>query len=427
MTGALCAEVKAHDSWLIADRSEAADGAMVWLAFVTGEIFPLGDAPTAPERLESLSDFYGDRQIAITGARPEDKTLAVRTPIRGPGLHVVAAALKPKIIELEAETFDRYLREERADRAAALWVQKTPRPRTAVERYTKFAKTVIAVQPVADGPAEYLVPVGHRLEIIPLSNPCAWKSGDSATFEVLLDGHTWPDISVSAGHEGKEEHGYEAMTRTDNDGRATIKLTRPGHWFVKAHLIRPSNELTRYEWESFWASLTFRVGGVATSSEAVDAVAAFHGRKDPWAVAGYRLSQAAMGRLRLARGDANLEATACTPMEPPHLALVDGVQAATGTTIGRATLRLRNVPAAQAGVQLRNRATGETVELRISPEAARTIAAVPAGEVEQAAYHVAQLPEDVLTRPAASAPAGVVAEPEEMTPVPNSPPRPGGR
>ncbi|MFQ5411046.1 MAG: DUF4198 domain-containing protein, partial [Phycisphaerae bacterium] len=166
-----------HDSWLIADRHVVNEGDEVWLAFVTGEIFPLGDASIDPERVAGFVRRNGELKSDITGLSPEDHALSVRGPLQESGIHVIGCRLKPRLIELEADLFDRYLRDERSESAIARRdrIRQTGAgQRPVVERYTKYAKTVIEVHPVDPEDPGYAVPIGHRLEIIPLSNPCRW-------------------------------------------------------------------------------------------------------------------------------------------------------------------------------------------------------------------------------------------------------------
>jgi hypothetical protein len=46
---------------------------------------------------------------------------------------------------------------------------------------------------------------------------------------------------------------------TDENGLAKIAISGKGLWFVRTHFIRPHSEKTDFDWESFWASITFRI------------------------------------------------------------------------------------------------------------------------------------------------------------------------
>jgi len=287
----LTARAPASDSWLICDANAVRDADRLWLSFVTGELFPYGDAATTPDWIDQVVDYHAGLDHRVDGLAIRDRGLSVRTTIHGVGVHVFGCSLKPRWVRIDGRSFDAYLRDEQATEAAATR-SGVPNPDGPVwERYTKYAKTIVEVLPAAGNDVHaaaadvaavgfeaadvtaageaFDVLLGHRLELAPLSNPCRWRTGDVVAVRVLLDGYPWPDVLVSAGREGFETQTYVAQARTDPAGTATFQLTQPGHWFFRAHIIRPTDSLERNEWESFWASLSFRV---AYSEEAAAAM-----------------------------------------------------------------------------------------------------------------------------------------------------------
>ena len=114
-----CSPAFSHDTWLIADKSTANDGDVVWLSFVTGEVFPFGEKATDAARVAHFVDRLDDKSVDIIGYRPEDKGLSVRRPIAGAGLHVIGCALSQHLIEMKPGDFEKYLRSERAEAALA--------------------------------------------------------------------------------------------------------------------------------------------------------------------------------------------------------------------------------------------------------------------------------------------------------------------
>ena len=387
---------RAHDTWLIADRNTANDGDVVWLSFVTGEVFPFGEKATDPARVAKFVDRVDDNSVAVTGYKPEDKGLSVRRPIVGAGLHVIGCALSPHLIEMKPEDFEKYLRSERAE-AALTAFGRTNRAeafsdKPVVEEYTKFAKTIIEVGPADEDDDGHALPLGHRLEIVPQTNPCRWKAGQAVQVKVLLDGYPWKDVNVFVGHEDRKAHDYAAETRTDNKGLATVSLTRPGHWFIKAHVIRPTDGLGKVKWESFWANLTFRVGGKVEVNRGLQSIRAVHGRIDPGAVAGYRIGLRALSELGLTAGAEELLAVHRAGPEPKFAAMLDGLQAATGATAGRRNLRLEETEGDVETI-MTHRMTGQSLVFRLSTDCRRMIAAAEESLSEERAMELATLPD----------------------------------
>ena len=100
----------------------------------------------------------------------------------------------------------------------------------------KFAKALLQVG--SETTDAYQRKIGHRLELVPLSNPFASKLGDELKVQVYFDGKPLPGSEVESGDgvtpmEEKDIPRY----RTDRQGIATIPMTRRGaHLFVVDHL-----------------------------------------------------------------------------------------------------------------------------------------------------------------------------------------------
>lgn len=259
------ARVTAHDSWLVASKSTAAVDESVRLAFVTAEVFPISEQAARPERVDEWFTAQGEQRRKVEGYAVEKDELAASVKLDRPGVYVAAIAMQASFIELSAKDFTEYLEDEKATVALAAF-RRGPNDQPGREFYTKYAKTFVQV---AGGLPQnsFSQRVGHKLEIIPLSNPCGWKVGDTVKVRVLRYGQPASGLRVSSGHEGLDKHTYVEHAVTDIDGAALFKLTRPGLWFLRTHTIHAIHQQPLYaapdapkaDWESFWASITFRV------------------------------------------------------------------------------------------------------------------------------------------------------------------------
>lgn len=276
-----------HDAWLVTSTNSVNANETVRVAFVTAEVFPISEHAAEPERVREWVVVHGDERRPVQDYRIEDQELAAQVHLPRPGVHVIALALHPRYIELEPHQFTEYLEDEQAEAALGARRKSNEQDQPGRELYTKMAKTFITVDR-ASNDTSYRKPVGHALEIIPLSDPCRWSVGDEAIVRVLLDGEPAAGVRVSSGHEGLPPHTYVSHSTTDSVGVAGVKLTRPGLWFLRTHTIRPTkgrgptdsakrspaasgaipepgtgaesgDQRTAADWESFWASATFRV------------------------------------------------------------------------------------------------------------------------------------------------------------------------
>lgn len=389
----------ASDSWLIADKHTLDAGQSVWLAVLTGEIFPIADAPMSLDRISKFVDHCGDNLRTMPDPRAEDQTLAIHEPLSPGGIHVIGCVLEPRLIQLKPDRFEAYLRDERAESALAAFEASHEETAPVVERYTKFVKTVVEVQPAPDDDRGYQTPLGHRLEIIPLSNPCRWKTRTTVKVKVLLDGYPWANVPISAAHEGFEQQGYAYRTKTDVDGTASLYLKRSGHWFVKAHLIRPIIGLGEYQWESFWSTMSFDVRDQFDVIGSLQAVRNIHGGISPWAVTGYRLGEAALRELNLPQNSEDLLAICRAPNTAPFAGIVDGVQAATGATLGKLNLRLVSAPAEDIRCEFIRLSDMRRVILRVRAGAAEMMIQIPGQESDALSLKLIALGETELFEP----------------------------
>jgi formylmethanofuran dehydrogenase subunit E len=116
----------------------------------------------------------------------------------------------------------------------------------------------------------------------------------------------------------------------------------------------------------------------------------------PFAVAGYRIGERGLKELGLPRGSFALEVVHESPSEVQWNCVVDGVQAATGASLGKLNLQLVPVPLAQMVTVIRNRKTGQELEFRLRPEFAKSFLNLPEKDLEAAGAKVAALPDEQI-------------------------------
>jgi hypothetical protein len=222
-------------------------------------------------RITDLSLRGPDGRMAIdrAGWTERDPRSTVRVTVAGPGTYVVGVAIGARTIALDGPAFDRHLAKEGLtpilDRRRA--GGRLGRP--ARESCAKAAKTLIAVTdatghlaaPPRNGRSAALVANGYDAEIVPLIDPYAVTVGDTLPVRALLGGRPLAGWAIRAG--GTFGTSTEAIppqvVTTDRDGRATLRLTHAGHWFVTfVHMVDavPGGPV---DYVSHWATLTFGV------------------------------------------------------------------------------------------------------------------------------------------------------------------------
>lgn len=125
-------------------------------------------------------------------------------------------------------------------------------------------------------------------------------------------------------------------------------------------------------------------------------VAAIHGGAGPFAVAGYRMGERALREVGAARGSFDAEVTHESPAEVQWSCIADGLQAATGTSMGRLNLHMVEVPREALRTIVRNRTTRAAVQVELRPEFLARYLETPRERLGAAGREVAAMPEDQI-------------------------------
>jgi uncharacterized GH25 family protein len=251
----LATSVQAHDLWLVpAGKIEVGKPALV-LANV-GMDFPKSEVAPDPAQFKRrlLIQPDGKEGRLEASGKKEQSGLLRFTPTQ-PGVYVVAVETQPKLITLAANKFNEYLVADGLPHVYRQRVKDGTHDQPGRERYSKYVKTLLRVG--EDGGGDPGRVLGLQLEIIPLRDPFALKVGEALPVRVLFQGKPLPEANVGWQHPGDGEtaRGY---VRTDARGEALVPVAKSGLMTLRlTHMTRPKT--AEYEWESFWATLTFVV------------------------------------------------------------------------------------------------------------------------------------------------------------------------
>ena len=173
---------------------------------------------------------------------------------RRPGPVLVAMDRTFASIEFEPEAFREYLAHE-GIRGIAL-----PETATVVrERYARCLKTLVQVGDEYGGEV-YARPIGQRLELLLSANPYALRAGDTLEVELRFEGATLPGHAVTVLVEPPSGEVVSFSLQTDSAGRARFALPSAGLVVVRTVHLLPCEAREEADWESWWASFSFRTG-----------------------------------------------------------------------------------------------------------------------------------------------------------------------
>src|SRR2546427_2224787 len=172
-----------------------------------------------------------------------------------PGLLVIGYRSNPSAIELAAEKFNQYLKEEGLDAVAALRARRKATGARAHELFSRCAKSLVLSGSPSQAQGDRLL--GFTLELVAERNPYAIRAGEDLPVRLTYEKRALAGALVVAMN--RLHPSEKQVARTDNDGRVRFRLRPGGMWLVKAVHMVPAPAGANAEWASFWASLTFEL------------------------------------------------------------------------------------------------------------------------------------------------------------------------
>lgn len=248
----------AHDLFLKPTRYFAPEDSEVRVRVLNGT-FTRSENSIARNRLADASVLTPVRRIALDTAEwsvaGDTSTFHIHT--RGAGTYVIGASTRPSVIDLSADDFNLYLKEDGIPDVLEARQKAGEMTMGAKERYHKHVKAIVQVGTTRSN--HYATPLGYPAEIVPLDNPYSLITGASLRVRTLVDGKPAVNQLVVYGGVGANDTNFEPKSvRSNGEGVATIPLSSAGIWYIKfINMVKVQRDSVDYE--SKWASLTFQV------------------------------------------------------------------------------------------------------------------------------------------------------------------------
>jgi uncharacterized GH25 family protein len=241
----------AHDMWIEPTTFAPAPGEIVGVRLRVGQDL-LGDPiPRDPALLRQFVADDAEGRKPVVGRDGLDPAGYVRAGVAG--LLVVGYHSHPSSVELPAEKFNQYLKDEGLDSIAALRASRGRTGAPAREMFTRCAKSLVLSGPPDVTQRDHAL--GFTLELVAERNPYALAAGQDLPVRLTYENRPLAGALVVAMNQSNPAE--RQAIRTDKDGRARFRVSRSGMWLIKAvHMIEaPAGSKT--DWASYWASLTF--------------------------------------------------------------------------------------------------------------------------------------------------------------------------
>jgi len=249
---------QAHDLFVKPTRYFAPENAEVRVRVLNGT-FTKSENSIARNRLADASVLSprGRTQLdtAEWGVAGDTSTFHIHT--RAAGTYVIGVSTKPSEIDLSADDFNLYLKDDGIPDVLDARRKAGQLGKAVRERYHKHVKSLIQVGNTRSN--DFATPMGYPAELMPLENPYSLAKGATLSVRTLVDGKAAANQFVLYGGTGANDASFEQKSvRSDANGIAKIPLTVSGVYYVKFINMAPVGR-GGIDYESKWASLTFQV------------------------------------------------------------------------------------------------------------------------------------------------------------------------
>jgi uncharacterized GH25 family protein len=245
--------VRAHELWLMPSTFEPEPGQSLAVDLRVGAGWPGESMARQPQQVLRMgfADATGEHPLPSgAGVRP-----AAHASARRPGAAWLVYRSTDIALELDAASFELYLREEGLDHVLDARRERGHSLRPGRESYSRCAKTLVSVGGNAQGFDREL---GLSLELVLLSDPTQASRDQPFVLKLLYRGKPIESVLVKA--LPQDSIARPTSARTTHDGIVRLNLGTPGVWLLNAVHMTPASVGIDADWESLWSSLTLRVG-----------------------------------------------------------------------------------------------------------------------------------------------------------------------
>ena len=250
----------AHDMWIEPTTFSPEIGQIVSVRLRVGQDL-LGDPlPLDPSLVNQfvVKDAGGLRPVVRRDGGDPAGLLRVATP----GMLVIGYRSNPSAIEMAADKFNQYVKEEGLDAVAAMRASRNETGAAAHELFSRCAKSLVFSGSPSETQGDR--PLGFTLELVAERNPYAVRPDQDLPVRLTYENRPLAGALVVAVN--RLNPAEKRSARTDKDGRVRFTLRPGGMWLIKAVHMVPALAGTHAEWVSYWASLTFELRNTPTGA-----------------------------------------------------------------------------------------------------------------------------------------------------------------
>jgi len=249
-----------HDMWIDPLAYTPKAGQVVPLRLFVGQDLIGDPLPRNPQLINQFIAEDSAGRKPVVGRAGADPAGMVRAA--APGLMIVGYRSNPSSVDLTADKFNTYLKEEGLTSIAMARSLRNETTKPVRELFSRCAKSMLQSGPALQGQGDRAL--GFTLELTAERNPYAMHEGDTLPVQLTYEGKPLAGTLVVAMN--RDDPSIKLAFRSGKDGRVRFRLPRAGMWLVKAVHMIPAPAGSNADWESLWASLTFELPASAPAT-----------------------------------------------------------------------------------------------------------------------------------------------------------------
>ncbi|NIM61111.1 MAG: DUF4198 domain-containing protein [Acidobacteria bacterium] len=247
---------RAHDYWFAQQPPIIDVGDTCVLRLLVGDgLRPELERPLQREITTRFEWLTTDGPVDLMEQTAEDAQPVLQRKVAGEGTALVV--MDRDFVPTEG-TYERFVGFLEHEGALELLrdVESVPRDTTVRRRYARNLKALVRV---GDGGDRRLHGrrVGQDLEILLLDDPWSVKPGAELKLRILFRGKPVEGLPIKSLVDTGRGSITESHARTDANGVAGFRLEHRGQWLIRATLIRPSDDRTAADWDTYYSTYSF--------------------------------------------------------------------------------------------------------------------------------------------------------------------------
>jgi uncharacterized GH25 family protein len=247
--------VQSHEFWLQPRKFRYSLNEEMSVDFLVGENFEGEPWDMKKNKVEKLELAHLAKTIDLRPQVNPDAKEKLKYKFGEEGTFVLSMQSNSAFVELDAEKFNDYLKEDGLEDALEMRTKSNTLDKPSKEFYSRYVKLLVQVGNKTD--ETFKKKTGMRIEIVPIENPYLLKSGGYLKCLVLFNGkpsaHQMVKVWNKIGNTTFQQNNY-----TENDGTIKFPISSKGPWMVSTVKMIPS-EKPGADWQSFWGNLVFGI------------------------------------------------------------------------------------------------------------------------------------------------------------------------